>query len=113
MLLWDVRPSEAKKRHHKRHIRDTFVSLVLNYTVKKTPLCVRNAPVKDVGQVKLQQTLSQGCKRQEAGVEEEQKYQPSAHGEAVRHGAVLQGQKQDRECVSTCKNMQNSHWIES
>lgn len=65
-----------------------------------------------MGQVKLQQTLSQGCKGQEAGVEEEQKYQPPAHGEAVRHGAVLQEKTQDRECVFTCKNMQNSHWIE-
>lgn len=51
---------------------------------------MRNALVEDVWQVKLQQTFSQGHKRQQAGVEEEQEQQPSAHGEAVRHGAVLQ-----------------------
>lgn len=59
-----------------------------------------------MGEVKLQQTLSQGCKRQEAGVEEEQKYQPSAHGEAVRHGAVLQGKNRTETVFSpvrTCK----------
>lgn len=52
---------------------------------------VRNAPVEDVRQVKLQQALSQGHKGQQASVEEKEEQQPSAHGEAVRHGAVLQG----------------------
>lgn len=49
----------------------------------------RNTLIKDVWQVELQQTFSQGHKRQQASVEEEQKQQPSAHGEAVWHGAVL------------------------
>lgn len=51
---------------------------------------IRNTPIKDVWQVKLQQTFSQGHKRQQAGVEEEQKQQTSAHGEAVRHRTVLE-----------------------
>lgn len=100
--------SAHKERRDSTNACDTFVSRVLDCTVK-TPLYVgiRNTPVEDVRQVKLQHTLSQGYKRQQAGVEDEQKYQPSAHGEAVWHGAVLQGNTRQRACFQMAKTSKN------
>lgn len=82
-----------KQRKGQSHICTAFFLTRLLKTLSwntAATVRIRNTPIKDVWQVKLQQTFSQGHKRQQASVEEEQKQQPSAHGEAVRHRTVLE-----------------------
>lgn len=91
--MYVLRRTEAKKKTAQTsvtHLHGGFLTVENCVTEHHCHVRMRNTPVEDVWQVKLQQTFSQGHKRQQAGVEEEQKQQPSAHGEAVRHGAVLQ-----------------------
>lgn len=87
------RSFRAQKQRKRRHRRPSHACTGCVWAVwfwrRLCPVRISNAPVEDVWQVKLQQTFSQGHKRQQAGVEEEQKQQPAAHGEAVGHAAVL------------------------
>lgn len=104
--MYVLQGTEAKKETAQMsvtHLQGVFLFVLtrLLETVRehRCHVRIRKAPVEDVWQVKLQQTFSQGHKRQQARVEEEQKQQPSAHGEAVGHGAVLQASTEHRtEC---------------
>lgn len=67
----------------------------LDIASRTSSSCLPTAtPVNDAYQVELQQTLFQGHKGQQAGVEEKQKQQASAQSETKWHGAVLQGRKE-------------------